>query len=124
MGHGEAFGYNINDAFLTLRSNYNTDTVNIRQIPFIPSELNALVILKPTISFSEADKLKIDQYVMRGGKVFWMIDVMYAEFDSLYKSNGFIAFDRALNLDDLLFKYGARINQNLLQDMQCDQLAK
>jgi len=124
LGHGEAFGYNINDAFLTLRSNYNTDTVNIRQIPFIPSELNALVILKPTISFSEADKLKIDQYVMRGGKVFWMIDVMYAEFDSLYKSNGFIAFDRALNLDDLLFKYGARINQNLLQDMQCDQLGQ
>ena len=124
LGHGEAFGYNINDAFLTLRSNYNTDTINIRQIPFIPSELNALVILKPTVSFSEADKLKIDQYVMHGGKVFWMIDVMYAEFDSLYKSNGFIAFDRALNLDDLLFKYGARINQNLLQDMQCDQLGQ
>ena len=124
LGHGEAFGYNINDAFLTLRSNYNTDTINIRQIPFIPSELNTLVILKPTVSFSEADKLKIDQYVMHGGKVFWMIDVMYAEFDSLYKSNGFIAFDRALNLDDLLFKYGARINQNLLQDMQCDQLGQ
>ncbi len=124
LGHGEAFGYNINDAFLTLRSNYNTDTINIRQIPFIPSQLNALVILKPTLSFSEADKLKIDQYVMRGGKVFWMIDVMYAEFDSLYKSNGFIAYDRALNLDDLLFKYGARINQNLLQDMQCDQLGQ
>lgn len=124
LGHGEAFGYNINDAFLTLRSNYNTDTINIRQVPFIPSQLDALVILKPTISFSEEDKLKIDQYVMHGGKVFWMIDVMYAEFDSLYKSNGFIAFDRALNLDDLLFKYGARINQNLLQDMQCDQLGQ
>ena len=124
LGHGEAFGYNINDAFLTLRSNYNTDTINIQEISFIPSELNALVILKPTLSFSETDKLKIDQYVMRGGKVFWMIDVMYAEFDSLYKSNGFIAFDRGLNLDDLLFKYGARINQNLLQDMQCDQLGQ
>jgi len=124
LGHGEAFGYNINDAFLTLRTNYNTDTINIRQVPFIPSQVNALVILKPTLSFSEADKLKIDQYVMHGGKVFWMIDVMYAEFDSLYKSKGFIAFDRGLNLDDLLFKYGARINQNLLQDMQCDQLGQ
>jgi len=124
LGNGEAFGYNINDAFLTLRSNYNTDTINIRQIPFIPPQLDALVILKPTLSFSEADKLKIDQYIMRGGKVFWMIDVMYAEFDSLYKSKGFIAFDRGLNLDDLLFKYGARINQNLLQDMQCDQLGQ
>ena len=124
LGNGEAFGYNINDAFVTLRTNYNTDTINIRQISFIPSQLDALVILKPTLPFSEADKLKIDQYIMRGGKVFWMIDVMYAEFDSLYKSNGFIAFDRGLNLDDLLFKYGARINQNLLQDMQCDQLGQ
>ena len=124
LGHGEAFGYNINDAFLTLRNSYNADTINIRQIPFIPSQLDALVILKPTLRFSESDKLKIDQYVMRGGKIFWMIDVMYAEFDSLYKSNGFVAFDRGLNLDDLLFRYGARINQNLLQDMQCDQLGQ
>jgi gliding motility-associatede transport system auxiliary component len=124
LGNGEAFGYNINDAFVTLRSNYNADTINIKQIPAIPIQLDALVILKPTLSFSESDKLKIDQYVMNGGKVFWMVDVMYAEFDSLYKSNGFIAFDRNLNLDDLLFKYGARINQNLLQDMQCDQLGQ
>jgi gliding-associated putative ABC transporter substrate-binding component GldG len=81
-----------------------------------------LVITKPTQSFSNEDKLKIDQYVMHGGKVLWMIDNMYAEFDSLYKSNGFIAFDRGLNLEDLLFNYGVRINQSLLQDMQCDQL--
>ena len=124
LGHGETFGYNINDAFLTLRGNYNADTINIREARFIPSQLDALVILKPTLQFSESDKLKIDQYIMRGGKVFWMIDVMYAEFDSLYNSNGFIAFDRNLNLDDLLFKYGVRINQNLLQDMQCDQLGQ
>lgn len=124
LGHGEAFGYNINDAFLTLRSSYNADTINIRQVPFIPPQLDALVILKPTLRFSESDKLKIDQYIMRGGKIFWMIDVMYAEFDSLYKSDGFVAFDRGLNLDDLLFRYGARINQNLLQDMQCDQLGQ
>ncbi len=124
LGNGEAFGYNVNDAFVTLRNNYNTDTINIPQIPFIPSQIDALVILKPTIAFSESDKLKIDQYVMRGGKVFWMIDIMYAEFDSLYKSNGFVAFDRGLNIDDLLFKYGARINQNLLQDMACDQLGQ
>ena len=124
LGNGEAFGYNINDAFLTLRNNYNTDTINIQNVKFIPSQLDALLILKPTTRFSEDDKLKIDQYIMRGGKIFWMIDVMYAEFDSLYKSNGFIAFDRNLNLDDLLFRYGARINQDLLQDMQCDQLGQ
>jgi gliding-associated putative ABC transporter substrate-binding component GldG len=80
------------------------------------------VILKPTERFTEDDKFKIDQYIMNGGKVFWMIDNMYAEFDSLYKTGGFTAFDRGLNLEDQLFRYGARINQNLLQDMQSDKL--
>jgi ABC-2 type transport system permease protein len=121
LGHGEGWGYNVNDAVRTLISNYQFDTVNIRSTPFIP-QFDALVILKPTIAFTDADKLKIDQYVMHGGKVFWMIDNMFTEFDSLYKSQGFIAFDRGLNLEDILFNYGVRINQTLLQDMQSDRL--
>jgi gliding-associated putative ABC transporter substrate-binding component GldG len=121
LGNGEGWGYNVNDAVRTLRHNYRFDTVNLKKIKYIPSEFNALVILKPTIPFTDEDKFKIDQYVMRGGKLFWMVDNMYAEFDSLYKSKGFIAFDRALNLEDILFRYGVRLNQNLLEDMQCDK---
>lgn len=124
LGHGESWGYNANDAVMSLISGYQFDTLNIKQSPYIPSSINALVITKPTQPFTDEDKLKIDQYVMRGGKIFWMIDNMYAEFDSLYKSNGFIAFDRGLNLEDILFKYGVRINQNLLQDVQCDKLGQ
>jgi len=124
LGNGEAWGYNVDDAVRTLIRDYRFNTINIRQSPFIPSSIDALVVLKPTESFSDAEKLKIDQYVMRGGKVFWMIDNMYAEFDSLYKSKGFIAFDRGLNLEDILFRYGVRLNQNLLQDMQCDKLGQ
>jgi ABC-2 type transport system permease protein len=123
LGHGEAFGYNINDAFLTLRKEYNADTINLKRVPYIPEEINALVILKPTKPFTDDDKIKIEQYVLNGGKIFWMIDNMYAEFDSLINNpKGFTAFDRALNLEDLLFRFGVRINQNLLQDMQCDKL--
>lgn len=122
LGHGEGWGYNVNDAVTTLFSEYRFDTVNIKTSPVIPAAFNALVILKPTIPFTDDEKLKIDQYIMHGGKVFWMIDNMYAEFDSLYKSGGFTAYDRALNLEDQLFKYGARLNHNLLQDMQCDKL--
>jgi ABC-2 type transport system permease protein len=121
LGNGEGWGYNVNDAVRTLIKNYDFDTVNITTTNFIP-QADALVILKPTIPFTDNDKVKIDQYVMHGGKVFWMIDNMYAEFDSLYKSQGFVAFDRGLNLDDLLFNYGVRINQTLLQDMQSDKL--
>ena len=122
MGHGEGWGYNVDDAVRTLAQQYRFDTVNIKTAPFIPSFFNALVILKPTQPFSDEDKLKIDQYLMRGGKIFWMVDNMYAEFDSLYKSGGFTAYDRGLNLEDMLFKYGVRLNQNLLQDMQSDKL--
>ena len=122
LGNGEGWGYNVDDAIRTLIKNYSFDTINLKQASYISSEINALVILKPTEPFTDQQKLKIDQYVMNGGKVFWMIDNMYAEFDSLYKSQGFIAFDRGLNLEDLLFNYGVRINQVLLQDMQSDKM--
>jgi len=122
LGNGEIWGPNVDDAVRTLIHDYRFDTVNLKQMPYVPSAFNALVILKPTRTFSDEDKLKIDQYVMRGGKIFWMIDNMYAEFDSLRNSNGFIAFDRGLSLEDILFRYGVRLNENLLQDMQCDKL--
>jgi ABC-2 type transport system permease protein len=130
LGNGQPFGYNIDDAFKSLKGKplvytpYNFDTININILPFIPEQLDALIILKPTLPFTELQKLKIDQYVMRGGNVFWMIDNMFADFDSLQRSanQSFVAFDRGLNLDDLLFKYGVRINQNLLQDLQSDVL--
>lgn len=122
LGHGEAWGYNADDAIRTLLDNYRFDTLNIKDAPFIPEQINALVIMKPTVPFTDADKFKIDQYVMGGGKVIWMVDNMYAEFDSLFKSEGFVAFDRGLNLEDLFFNYGVRINQSLVQDMQSDQL--
>ena len=122
LGNGEAWGYNVNDAVTTLIDDYQFDTINLKVDPFIPPQMKVLMLLKPTVPFTEIEKLKLDQYLMNGGKIFWMIDNMYAEFDSLYKSGGFTAFDRGLNLEDLLFRYGARINQNLLQDMQSDKL--
>lgn len=122
LGHGEVWGPNADDAVRTLRKEYWSDTLNLKQAPFIPEQINALVIMKPTIPFTDEDKFKIDQYVMGGGKVIWMVDNMYAEFDSLFKSEGFVAFDRGLNLEDLFFNYGIRINQSLVQDMESDQL--
>ena len=122
LGNGETWGYNIDDAVRTLIKNYTFDTLNLQKSAYISPEINALVILKPTQPFSDQQKLKIDQYVMNGGRVFWMIDNMYAEFDSLRNEKGFIAFDRGLNLEDLLFNYGVRLNQALLQDMQADKI--
>ncbi len=66
------------------------------------------------------EKLKIDQYVMRGGKLLLFVDKLDAEMDSLRIKNEVVAYDRGLGLNDLLFKYGARINPDLVMDLQCD----
>lgn len=86
-------------------------------------KIKTLLIVKPTQAFTDLDKLKLDQYVMGGGNIIWAIDKLYAEYDSLQKTNGsYTAYDRNLALDDLLFKYGARINSNLVQDLNCAKL--
>src|SRR4030095_5224246 len=84
---------------------------------------DALVIVKPTKPFTDRQKLKLDQFVMHGVKIIWLVDRLYAELDSLMRSQSdFVAYDRGLNLDDLLFKYGVRINPDLIQDKQSDEL--
>jgi ABC-2 type transport system permease protein len=87
------------------------------------SMIDAMIIVKPIKAFTEEDKLKIDQYIMHGGKVIWCIDKLYAELDSLKRNQAeYTAFDRGLDLDDLLFKYGVRINGDLLQDLNCSKI--
>ena len=81
------------------------------------------MIVKPTIPFTEEDQLKIDQYVLNGGKVIWFVDKLHAELDSLMRTQaGYTAYDRGLNIDPLLFKYGVRINGDLVQDLNCAKL--
>lgn len=120
MGHGESLGIEVYDALTTLQSNYALDTLTLQSTPFIPHDFDVVLFAKPTSGFSETDKLKIDQYVMNGGKVLWFIDESGASMDSLHKQPEFFAFDQQLNLEDLLFKYGVRINQNLIMDLQSD----
>jgi ABC-2 type transport system permease protein len=83
---------------------------------------NAIIIAKPDTAFSEPDKLAIDQYVMNGGKVFWLLDPLYTPLDTLAAYGNTIGFPNDLNLDDLLFKYGVRLNNNLVLDFQCSAI--
>lgn len=104
----------------TLQQNYQLFTLNLNRQPFIPDTFKAVVVVKPSLQFSEEEKLKIDQYVMRGGKLLLFVDGLIAEQDSLRYKTETIAFDRNLNLTDLLFRYGLRINPDLVMDLQCD----
>lgn len=79
--------------------------------------IDALIIAQPTKPFSEADKYVIDQYIMHGGKVFWLIDPVAANMDSLQRSSQTIALKNELNLEDQLFRYGVRLNSHLLLDL-------
>ena len=123
VGNGEPTGDNVVDLVENvLRKNYSLFTLNIAKEPVIPDTFKLLMIVKPTVPFTEDEKFKIDQYVMRGGKVIWFIDRLEAEMDSLQIKNQVIAYDRNLNLEDLLFKYGVRINPDLIMDLQSDFL--
>jgi gliding-associated putative ABC transporter substrate-binding component GldG len=123
-GNGEPLDYSVYDLVENvLRKDYYFKILPIDSVAFIPHEFKAIVIAKPTVPFSRIQRLKIDQYVMQGGKVIWAIDQLYASMDSLQHSNGsFVAYDQGLELDEQLFKYGARINRDLVQDLESDKV--
>jgi len=123
VGNGEPIGPETYDLVENvLKKNYHLFMMDLQKEAVIPDTFKLLLIVKPSLTFSEGEKLKIDQYVMRGGKLLCFIDRLNAEVDSLQLKNEVIAYDRNLNLQDLFFKYGIRINGDLLMDLQCDFL--
>lgn len=123
VGNGEPTGPNTYDLVENvLKKNYNLFMMDLVKEPVIPDTFKLVMIVKPTLEFTDAEKLKIDQYVLHGGKLLCFIDRLNAEVDSLQMKNEVIAYDRNLNLQDLFFKYGLRINPDLLMDLQCDFL--
>lgn len=119
-GNGEPTNGTIKSLIDVVGSNYRFGPVNLQKGFLNADSIKALMIVKPASRFSEMDKIKIDQYIMQGGNVIWCVDRLYAEFDSLLRSQSdFVAFDKNLELDDILFNYGVRINSNLIQDLNC-----
>lgn len=122
LGNGEPLDPRVNDALSILSRNYLIDTIPLDRYPYIPQDFKAVVFIKPELPFTTQEKLKIDQYLMHGGKILWFLDDLNASMDSLTNKNSFIAFDKNLHLEDLLFTYGVRINPDLIQDLQCDMI--
>lgn len=118
-GHGELdeqSTYDISDA---LSRYFQIDRGVIGPDPDVLSPYAAIVIAKPLEPFSEADKYVIDQYIMRGGRVLWMLDGVQMS-DSMLSTAGMTPLiARELNLNDQLFRYGVRITPTVVEDMQC-----
>ena len=123
VGNGEPIDYKVNDLGESMRNEYRLAVFDLKQGYPDPALINALLIVKPTMPFTDEDKLKLDQYVMNGGHIIWFIDKLHAELDSLMRSQAaYTAFDKGLNIDDILFKYGVRINPDLVQDLNCSKI--
>lgn len=121
--HGELDDLQLADFDQTLRAFYDTDRISLDSVVQIkPEDCALLVIAKPRSSFSEKDKFKIDQYVMGGGRILWLIDRMNADLDSMRTTGRFVPTDYPLNIEDMLFKYGVRIQPDLILDLDCSKI--
>ncbi|MHC1706088.1 MAG: gliding motility-associated ABC transporter substrate-binding protein GldG [Bacteroidales bacterium] len=130
-GHGELSATEVFDITNSLKEYYQVDRVTIanqlnslteRDLsdtnnPRIANKYRCIIIAKPDSAIDEKDKFLIDQYIMRGGRVLWLIDPVFASMDSLQMSNETVGVSQNLNLDDLFFRYGVRLNTNLILDI-------
>jgi ABC-2 type transport system permease protein len=104
----------INQKINSLALRMKTDSVNDKLV----NKYKAIIIAKPVRPFDEKDKFLIDQFIMRGGKVLWLIDPVFASMDSLEKYSSTMGIPLDVNLEDMLFAYGVRPNSNLVLDIQ------
>jgi len=122
-GNGELSDLSLNDAINSLSESYEVGRVNLTTIDAAGlDKLKVLIIAKPQQEFTEAEKYKINYFVMKGGRVVWTIDQVSADLDSLKGSGEQLAFNKKLNIDDMLFMYGARVNYNLIADANCVEI--
>lgn len=115
--NGELTDLQLADGIHSLSNSYLVGRIDLNTIDKAGlDKLSMMVIAKPTKPFTETEKYKINYFVMNGGRVLWSIDQVRAELDSLRNRNGQMAINNNLNLDDMLFIYGARINYNIIAD--------
>jgi len=119
QGNGELNQLQIGSLLDALQHNFfKVEGIDLSKEYRIDPLIDILVIAKPTTKFSEKDKYKIDQFIMKGGKVIWALEGMNADMDSLKGKDFFMAEAKDVNLGDQMFKYGVRINEDLIQDLQ------
>jgi len=131
-GHNELSGQQIADMAGALSEYYRLERVTINgQLNSLVSrtegdsgavifpKYKTVVIAKPDTAFSEQDKFMLDQYIMYGGRVLWLVEPVFCNMDSLRYSPTTLAVPLSVNLSDMLFKYGVRVNTDLLQDVRC-----
>ncbi len=121
-GHSELDTLHQYDFMRSLSEYYNVNRTVINGKLNALQESNAIIITQPDSTFNDKDKYIIDQYIMRGGKVLWLIDPVNVNLDTLYMRGYSIGLNKELNIEDMLFKYGVRLNPVLVKDLQCAKI--
>lgn len=121
-GQGELSEMEVMDISTSLSEYYEVKRGAINSTPGILDQFLAVIIAKPRKKFSENDKLVLDQYIMKGGKVLWLLDGAQINMDSLRQIPVTAAMPLDLGIADQLFRYGVRLNPGLLQDVQCERI--
>ena len=119
QGHGELTGIEVADISRVLGDFYNlrADTIEGRLDAL--ENLDGLIIAGPDSSFTDKDKFILDQFVMNGGRIMWLVDPVAISMDSLRDKRYTMSLPKQVRVEDMLFRYGVRLNTNLLMDMQC-----
>jgi ABC-2 type transport system permease protein len=121
-GHDELEEVQVHDISYTLSESFNIHRITSNDLLSVPDSFKLLIVANPIKPFPEKDKFAIDQYLMRGGRIMWLLDPVSVSLDSLSNGMSTMAFPRELNLGDQLFHYGVRINSDLIQDVECQQI--
>ncbi len=135
-GNGELDRLAVGDISMSLSQYYAIDRISINQqlsaltervvdsnSSVIQNKYDLLIVAKPDSAFSDKDLFIIDQYIMYGGKVLWLVDPVFASMDSLQGKDVTMAIKQETGLEEkMLFYYGVRPNPNLVMDLQCAKL--
>jgi len=117
-GHQEADSLQLYDISAALAKSFAVSRVNCEQLLTNSDSIKVLVVAAPQAKFPERDKLILDQYLMKGGRLVWLIDPVKVSLDSLSEGMTTLALPLDLNLTDQLFQYGVRLNSDLIQDAE------
>ena len=121
-GHDELEEVQVHDISVTLSESFHVQRITSDALLTAADSFKTLIIANPVKPFQEKDKFAIDQFIMRGGRVLWLLDPVSVSLDSLSRGMSTMAFPRELNLSDQLFHYGVRMNSDLIQDVECQQI--
>lgn len=117
--HGEPMDMRMVDFFQTVAQQYEVDTLNLSSSPSVPKDADMLMIFFPSSAYTEEEKMKIDYFVMQGGKVIFWLNNVALDDRNIQQNGGLLFIPTKTGLEDMLFAYGCRLESSLLKDVQC-----